>query len=114
MARYVLANRRAGMFSETEREPARAAGDRAISTLSTSGHVLGTLDPPAPTARQVSVFEADPADIAAQAPRLGSDVILEEEILYYPRSEVLPLDLSRAAETAATSAVLAGTGVSLA
>jgi subtilisin family serine protease len=113
MARYVLASRRAGMFSERDKGPARAAADRAISTLAVNVDMVGTLDPPDPLARQVSVFDADPDEIAAQRGTFGPDVMIEREILHYPKSVVLPVDLTRDDGSPAAGTTLAGAGSSL-
>lgn len=110
MTRYVVASRRAGKFHEAEKLPAREAAERAISALSKAADVLGALNPPDASARQVAVLDADPGEVAARAEQFGPDVMVEREILHHPTSVVLPLDLAQG-DQGDQSDALAGTGV---
>lgn len=98
--KYVMANRRAGKFHETEKRASRESAERALSLMSTFSDSVGQHTPEDPLARLVAVFEAAPEEVTAKAAQLGPDVILEEERLRYPSVSV-PLDLMTAATQAA-------------
>lgn len=85
MARYVMANRRAGKFLEFEKEASRAALDAGFNTLfAGSVSVVNDRDPADRKARRVVVFDADPDEISAKAASLPSDVMLEPAIPHFP------------------------------
>ena len=87
MARYVMANRRAGKFHAEQKTASRLALDAAFSAnFDKSVDVVSDLNPPDILARRVMVIEADPEEIAAKAPTLPTDVIVEPEILHFPVS----------------------------
>lgn len=109
MARYVLSHRRAGKFSAPEKRASREAADFTFDTLFAAGaDVVGRVSPRDELAREVIVFEANPAEVAAKAAMIGPDVLVEAEILHFPTAMVVPLDLARAG--LANDAALAGTG----
>ena len=112
MAKFVMANRRAGKFHEPEKRGSRRALDAAFQPLAGDVDVLHDFAPPDDTLRRVIVFEADPVELAARAPALPADVMLEPEILHYPANAV-PLDLLAMHRAAATPAALAGDGSGL-
>lgn len=89
MARYVMANRRAGKFLEVEKRASRAAMAAGLHTLSAGMDVIADRNPADELARRVVVFEADPEEMAAKAVTLSSDVIVEPEILHYPMGQTL-------------------------
>jgi subtilisin len=89
MARYVMANRRAGKFLEVEKRASRAALAAGLSELAGSVDVVADRNPSDELARRVVVFEADPEEMAAKAVTLSSDVIVEPEILHYPMGQTL-------------------------
>jgi hypothetical protein len=85
MARFVMANRRAGKFHEFEKEASRAALDAGFNQLfAGSVSVVNDRNPQDRRARRVVVFDADPEEVAAKAPTLPTDVLVEPEILHFP------------------------------
>lgn len=85
MARYVMANRRAGKFLESQKSASREALDFGFNNLfAASVDVVNDLAPPDALARRVVVFDGDPEEVAAKATALPTDVIVEPEILHFP------------------------------
>ena len=89
MARYVMANRRAGKFLEVEKRASRAAVAAGFNQLSASVDVIADRNPADELARRVIVFEAEPEEIAAKAAALPTDCIVEAEILHFPLGQTL-------------------------
>lgn len=84
MARYVMANRRAGKFQEDEKRASRASLDTSFeSMLASDVSVVGDTNPDNEQSRRVVIFEAEPAEIEVKKADLPSDVIVEPEILHY-------------------------------
>jgi subtilisin len=81
MARFVIANRRAGKFRETDKRAARAAVERAFSVISHGVDTLADNQPGDATARRVLVVATDASTIAAM-PK-DPDVLVEPEILHF-------------------------------
>jgi subtilisin len=93
MARYVMANRRAGKFQEIEKKASRAAIESGFTRLFAGNvDIVNDRNPADALARRVVVFDAEPAEVAAKAPTLSSDVIVEPEILHFPTSFVAGVD----------------------
>jgi subtilisin family serine protease len=120
MARFVMANRRAGKFLEAEKVASRQAIDTGFNRLFAANvDVVNDLNPADAKARRVMVFEADPEEIAAKAPTLSADVLVEPEILHFPVVEVagMPavavLDVEAAAPAATFVATVKGSGAPL-
>lgn len=84
MARYVMANRRAGKFHEFEKEASRRALDAGFSLFAANVDVVNDRNPQDLSARRVVVFDADPEEISARAATLPSDVMVEPQILHFP------------------------------
>src|SRR5687768_11624977 len=85
MARYVMANRRAGKFSDSQKLASREAIETGFRrSFSASVDVVSDLNPDDALARRVMVFDADPEEVAAKALTLSADVIVEPEILHFP------------------------------
>lgn len=95
MARFVMANRRAGLFHETAKRAARESIDRTVVAVELSkwATIIGPGVQPGPERRRVVVFEADPAEVKMKTATLPSPVMLEPEILHYPAT-ALPLDVA--------------------
>jgi hypothetical protein len=91
MARFVVANRRAGKFTEQAKVAARAAADNAVEALARHGTVLEDRNPPDATARRMAIIEADPAEARRLRQELPREVILEPEIIHHTTS-VPPAD----------------------
>ena len=63
MARYVMANRRAGKFREEEKLSSREAVENVMKSSFLSGaSIAAANDPPQDTARRVVIFEANDAE----------------------------------------------------
>ena len=105
VARFVIANRRAGKFHETEKRAARAMMERSVASIASSVNVLADDAPSDELARRVMVVEAEPVDVAAM---LGHpDVLVEPEILHY-REVVKPTDFAEASRAGLAAPVPAG------
>jgi subtilisin len=119
MARYVMANRRAGKFQDSQKRASRDALERGFSlSLAASVDVVRDLNPEDELARRVMVFEADPEEVAAKAPMLTGDVIVEREIPHSPLSTLggmrgLSVLSAMLGPTTAFSAIVTGGGVPL-
>ena len=120
MARYVMANRRAGKFQRSEKEASRHALDVGFNDLfAASVDVVNDLNPVDTQARRVMVFEADPEEVSAKAPALSSDVIVEPEILHFPAAIAVPmratavLDVTIGPPALTFSAFITGNGAPL-
>lgn len=77
MPRYVLANRRAGMYTSEEKHASRAAVATTLARLEGSSRVVGDKNPVDDLARRVVILDADAAQIAAMQASLPADAILE-------------------------------------
>ena len=85
MARYVMANRRAGKFMEGQKRASREALETGFSNLfAASVDIIGDHAPADELARRVVVFDADPEEVTAKASALSADVMVEPEILHFP------------------------------
>ena len=85
MARYVMANRRAGKFLDVQKRSSRVALEAGFTSLfAASVDVINDLAPADELARRVVVFDADPEEVSAKASTLPTDVIVEPEILHFP------------------------------
>lgn len=91
MARFVIANRRAGRFSADAKTASRFSVGVALEGIS-SARILEDNEPEDPLARRVVVVEADPVEVERERAAAGPDTIIEPEILHHPLN-VLPPDL---------------------
>lgn len=99
MAQYVIANRRAGRFTDESKYRSRESLAMALDGLADSRVVTDT-DPQDPYARRVVVVEAEPAQILQLAAQPDPDVIIEPLILHWT-DVVPPIDLGRRYDGAA-------------
>jgi subtilisin len=112
MPKYVMANRRAGMFTSQEKASAqKAVGDSFARLFTATTQVLQDSAPQQPTARRVIVFEADADEAAAKQKELPPEVILEPAIPHYLDLR-RPADFLRRPGTRVTTG-LAGSGQAL-
>ena len=109
MARYVMANRRAGKFHETGKRASRGAISSAMDLLAASVSVLQDLEPKDDTLRRIVHFDADPTKVSAMAATLSPDVILEPEIRRWPVSDA-PRDFATLALDAPAVPAAVGAG----
>lgn len=106
MAKFVLVNRRSGMFTDATKQASRSSVASALSALGPRAKVLSDHDPSDPLARRVVVFEADTAHVAALSGSLGPHAVIEPLVyrhLHYHRPAFL-----RAAVAFDAQAVRAG------
>jgi subtilisin family serine protease len=106
MVRYVIANRRAGKFHETEKRAARAALDRSVAFVANDIGVIGDNAPAQDTDRRVMIVDADPMTVAAMAAH--PEVLVEPEILHWPAMK-RPTDFIQATPIALDAPVPSGT-----
>lgn len=110
MARYVMANRRAGRFSVSEKLSSRASISRVMSSSFMSGaNILSRNEPKHETSRQLVLFEAEPDEIEAKIRTLPEEVIVEPEIIHQRLNIYRPMDfvgISRESSPAFPSQVL--------
>lgn len=85
MARYVMSNRLAGRGDEGRKRSQSALRTAFSSAFRASVNVVASPEPIAEMARQVMIFEADEAEVAAKKATLPENVILEPEKLRYPQ-----------------------------
>lgn len=84
MARYVMANRRAGKFSDSEKMVSRAAISTVMSSSFMSGaNIISENKSKHETSRKIVLFEADPSEIETKISQIPEDVIVEPEIIHY-------------------------------
>jgi subtilisin len=113
MARYVMANRRAGMFTKSEQITSREAVGVALARQFAAGtNIIQDAAPDDPTARRVVIFDADPAEIEAKQALVSPDVLIEPEILHYPAAP-FPRDFVELTTSARTGGLAVGGGEKL-
>jgi subtilisin len=121
MAKYVLVNRRSGLFDDDKKIASRASVQTTLRLLGTA-HVVADHNPSDPLARQVALIEANPADIATLRNQLPDDAILEPAVrrgLHRQRvpielKDTIPLVTAKAAVSALYQVKITGGGASLA
>ena len=87
MARYIMANRRAGKFTTREKEASQESISSVLgSSFMSRASILEETQPSREVDRKAVLFEAEPAEIAAQMSSLPNDVIVEPEIIHYTDS----------------------------
>jgi len=77
MARFVLVNRRSGLFTDATKQASRASVAVALGTFGSHARVLSDHNPRDPLARRVVVFDADPVQVAQYRASLGPHAIIE-------------------------------------
>ena len=113
MARYVMANRRAGKFSAEEKIASRASISRVMSGSFMSGaNILSRNEPKHETSRQLVLFEAEPDEIEAKIRTLPEDVIVEPEIIHQRLNTYYPMDFLGIARDSSSSLPLQTSGSS--
>ena len=112
MTRFVIANRRARKFTDTEKKASRESLDKAFQTFERNVNVIHDRQPEDVSLRRTVVFEADPAEMAARAREAPPDVLLEPEILHWS-DIVLPAPLSAMQRAKVAEPFLVGYGIDL-
>lgn len=79
---FVMSNRRAGKFQETEKIASRAALSAALTALPPATHIQSQTRPDDDLARHSVVLEGTPAEMLALDAATPSDVIVEPLILH--------------------------------
>lgn len=91
MTRFVIANRRRGLFEEADKVRSRMSVAIALGGIM-SANVVEDHQPDDPTARRVVVVEASPMEIEQKLAEFPPDVMIEPEIIHLP-TVVPPPDL---------------------
>ena len=78
MPRYILLNRRAGLFTDAAKHASRATVATALSRLAPHAKIHADHNPSDPLARRVVVFEADAAHVDTVRPQLPTHTLVEE------------------------------------
>ena len=113
MAKFVLTNRRARKFNDTEKMASRNTLDRTLSGLKPKVNVIHDHQPHNPASRRIIVLEADEAEILALMSRLPDDVLLEPEILHWTSATLFPVDLANLQRAKVAEQFLVGSGLDL-
>lgn len=109
MARYVLSHKRAGVSGEAGKSAGRERASTAFAELfADSADLVGGIAPAAENRREIVIFDASPTEVAAKRKQLGSDVLLEPEILHFPATSLRPSPATVQGITASGDSV--GTG----
>ncbi len=109
MARFVMANRRAGKFHKPEKLDSRKVLDAAVHSVTHMATLIHDFIPEDPLARRVLVFDADPGEMAAITREMSDDVILEPEILHWTEPTI-PMDFVDMERSTLASPMPVGTG----
>lgn len=84
MARFVMANRKSGKFSRSEKLASREAMSGVLAGPFMAGSsIVARHEPSDDTARHLVVFEAEPDEMRAGAAELPADVLVEPEIHHH-------------------------------
>lgn len=111
MARYIMANRRAGKFSTEEKRASRASISRIMSGSFLSGaDIISNNEPKQDTSRQLVLFEAEPDEIEAKIRSLPENVIVEPEIIHQRLNIHRPMDFLGIASKSSSSLPLQTVG----
>lgn len=95
MARFIMANRRAGLFTDHEKLRSRDALNESFEKrLSSITNKISEHVGPNETSRRTILLEGEPQEIEALRSSMPPEVIIEPEILHYS-AIALPLDLAR-------------------
>lgn len=83
MVRFVVANRRAGLYTSERKRASRDSVAATLGSLATANIVQDNA-PEDPLARRVVVIDADPSEIRYMQATFDPDTIIEPEILHHP------------------------------
>lgn len=113
MARFIMANKRAGMFSDTEKLKSRDALANSYNTaFAASSDLVSDWSGKKETSRRTLVLNIEPQEVEVKRKQLPPEVIIEPEILHYAET-ALPLDLSRMRQQARSLDIKTGSGSAL-
>jgi len=113
MARYIMANRRAGLFSTDAKLRSRAALDVSYAMeFAATSNLVNEFSGRSETSRRTLVLDIDPAEVAAKKKQLPPQVMIEPEILHYTES-ALPLDLAALRRASRAKDLIPGTGTTV-
>lgn len=114
MARFVMANRRAGLFTKHEKVHSRKALDSSFQThIKASSIIISDYSGPKETSRRTILLEGEPQEIAAKRSLMPPQVMIEPEILHYAET-ALPQDLAYMRNKSRSRSLKAGQGLQLA
>lgn len=112
MARFVMANRRAGKFQQSEKLASREALASTLDRLSGGIEIVKDFKPRRKSARRVVLFEADHREMEAKATDLPADVMVEPEILHW-QEPAYPAEFAGLRQTASENRMPLGDGNAL-
>lgn len=96
MARYIMANRRAGKTGTDALARSRqAASQSLLSLFAGSVDTVFDVEPADERRRRIVGFEAEPEEVERKRAQLPPDVIIEPAIAHYPVAAFAPFDLMR-------------------
>jgi subtilisin len=101
MSKFLVTNRRAGLFTDATKHASRASVATTLSALGSSAKVLSDHAPPDPLARRVVVVEADAGHVAALRASLGPHALIEPLVYHHLHDHRRPAFLRRAVPLAA-------------
>jgi subtilisin len=115
MPKYIMANKRAGLFTSAAKTASRTAVDTTFATIRNNVDVIHDHQPGDLQLRRVVVFNAEAAEIQALRQNLPQDVLLEPEIVHWPTASFLvpPLDLIGIRRQAVAAPFRVGMGLQL-
>src|SRR5688572_15872983 len=91
MARFIMTNRRAGKFLESQKTASREAVEsRFHDTLEANASDISEPPPTDKLARRMFFFDADPEEVAVKAAYFPQDVMVEPEIPHRPVQRCSP------------------------
>lgn len=110
MARFIMANRRAGLFTDSEKLSSRNALEVAYEgQFAASSDLVSDRSGTAETSRRTIVIDMEPQEVASKLSTLSPEVLIEPEILHYAET-ALPLDLARMRQQVRRRNIKTGTG----
>lgn len=112
MARFVMANRRAGKFTTAEKTASRGAMSMPLSEFGADLGIVRDYAPVDPGGRRIVVFDADPETAERMATSSGQDVMVEPEILHHT-CQYEPMDFLTLGPASGGAGLSAGTGQTL-
>jgi hypothetical protein len=83
LARFVLVNRRAGLFTDATKHASRASVARVLSAFGPQAKVLSDHDPADQLARRVVVFESSIAHVEELRKHLGTYAVIEPLVYHH-------------------------------
>lgn len=110
MARFIMANRRAGLFTDKAKLNSRNALDVSYQRqFAASSDLVNDWSGKKETSRRTIVLDIEPQEVSTKLNQLPPEVLIEPEILHYPET-ALPLDLARMRQQSRLRSIKTGSG----